>query len=306
MADLPDLPDLPDISDRTSVAVLGTGIMGAAMARNLCRAGLAVRVWNRTSAKAEPLAAEGARVAADPREAVENADVVLTMLHDGPVTAEIVRAAAPGLRAGQVWLQSTTAGVDGLPALAELAREYQLTFVDAPVLGTRQPAEAGELVVLAAGPREARSGLAPVLEAVGARTVWVGEEPGAATRLKLVCNSWVLTVTHGVAEALALADGLGVDPQGFLDAVAGGPLDMGYLRLKAQAVRSGDFAPSFAVDTAAKDARLVVSAGERAGVRMDVAAAGAERFRRAAEQGHGGEDMAASYFASFDGERTGR
>ncbi|MFC4493122.1 NAD(P)-dependent oxidoreductase [Streptomyces ovatisporus] len=290
------------MSDRISVAVLGTGIMGAAMARNLCRAGLDVRVWNRTSAKAEPLAADGARVAGSPREAVEDADVMLTMLHDGPVTAEIVRAAAPGLRSGQVWLQCTTAGVDGLPPLAELAREYQLTFVDAPVLGTRQPAEAGELVVLAAGPRAARPGLAPVLGAVGARTVWLGEEPGAASRLKLVCNSWVLTVTHGVAEALALADGLGVDPQSFLDAVGGGALDMGYLRLKAQAVQSRDFAPSFAVDTAEKDARLVVSAGAQAGVRLDVAAAGAERFRRAAEQGHGAEDMAASYYASFDEE----
>ncbi|WP_314172429.1 NAD(P)-dependent oxidoreductase [Streptomyces winkii] len=287
------------MSEPLSVAVLGTGIMGAPMARNLCKSGLDVRVWNRTRAKAEPLAEAGARVADSPREAVEGADVVLTMLHDGPATAETVCAAAPGLRSGTVWLQCTTAGVDGLPPLAELAREYGLTFVDAPVLGTRQPAEAGKLLVLAAGPERARPGIEPVLDAIGSRTVWVGEEAGAATRLKLVCNSWVLAVTHGTAETLALAEGLGVDPQGFLDAVEGGTLDMGYLRIKADAIRSGEFAPSFAVATAEKDARLIVSAGEQAGVRLDVAAAGAERFRRAAELGHGGEDMAASYFASF-------
>ncbi|NLU71647.1 NAD(P)-dependent oxidoreductase [Streptomyces sp. HNM0575] len=287
------------MSEPTSVAVLGTGIMGAPMARNLCSAGLDVRVWNRTRAKAEPLAEAGARVAGSPGEAVEGADVVLTMLHDGPATAETVRAAAPGLRSGAVWLQCTTAGLEGLAQLAPLARELGLTFVDAPVLGTRAPAEAGQLLVLAAGPEHARAEAAPVLEAIGSRTVWAGEEPGAATRLKLVCNSWVLAVTHGTAEAMALADGLGVDPQDFLDAVEGGSLDMGYLRIKAGAIRSRDFTPSFAVGTAEKDARLIIAAGEEAGVRMDVAAAGAERFRRAAELGHADEDMAASYYASF-------
>jgi 3-hydroxyisobutyrate dehydrogenase len=275
--------------------------MGAAMARNLCRAGLEVRAWNRTRARAEPLAAEGALIAGSPAEAVTGAGVVLTMLHDAPATGEAVRAAAPGLRPGTIWLQGTTAGVDGLAPLMDLARHHGLTFVDAPVLGTRQPAEAGQLTVLAAGPEAARAPLGPVLDAVAARTVWVGEEPGAATRLKLVCNSWVLAVTHGAAEAVALAEGLGVDPQDFIDAVAGGPLDLGYLRAKAAAIRSGDFAPSFAVRTAEKDARLIVAAAEAAGVRLDVAKAGAERFRRAAEQGHGAEDMAASYFASFDG-----
>lgn len=296
------------MADRTSVAVLGTGIMGAAMARNLCRAGLDVRVWNRTRAKAEPLAEDGARVADQPHEAVDGADVVLTMLYDGAATAEAMRAAGPGLAPGAVWMQSTTTGDDGLPPLLQLAREYRLPFVDAPVLGTRQPAEAGQLVMLVAGPGEARERLAPVLDAVGSRTIAVGDEPGAASRLKLVCNSWVLTVTHGVAEALALADGLGVDPDRFLDAVGGGALDMGYLRAKADVIRSGDFSPSFGVGTAEKDARLITAAGERAGVRLDVTSAGAERFRRAAAQGHADEDMAASYYASFaDGpERDGR
>ncbi|MGP3970817.1 NAD(P)-dependent oxidoreductase [Streptomyces sp. 6N223] len=288
-------------SRRTRVAVLGTGIMGAAMARSLCRAGLEVRAWNRTRAKAEPLAAEGATIAGTPAEAVADADVVLTMLYDGHAAAESVRAAAAGLRPGAYWLQCTTAGIDGLTPLAALAREHGLVFVDAPVLGTRQPAEAGRLTVLAAGPASAREPLAPVLDAVGARTIWVGEEPGAATRLKLVCNSWVLAATHATGEALALAEGLGVDPGLFLDAIAGGPLDLGYLRAKAAAIRAGDFTPSFAVDTAEKDARLIVAAGEAAGVRLDLAEAGAERFRRASEQGHGGEDMAATYFASFAG-----
>jgi 3-hydroxyisobutyrate dehydrogenase len=290
------------MTDKTSVAVLGTGIMGAAMARNLARAGHDVRVWNRTRAKAEPLARDGARVAGTPAEAVDGAAVVLTMLHDGPSVAEVMRQAAPSLRSGAVWAQSATVGLETLPELAGFAHDHGLVFVDAPVLGTRQPAENGRLLVLAAGPEEARAVLAPIFDAIGSRTAWVGDDgaTGAATRLKLVANSWVLTVTHGTAEALALAKSLDVDPQDFLDVIEGGPLDMGYLRVKAAAILDGDLTPSFSTTTAEKDARLIVAAGERAGVRMDVAAAGAERFRRAMAQGHGDDDMVSSYFASFD------
>ncbi|MFE2940439.1 NAD(P)-dependent oxidoreductase [Streptomyces sp. NPDC059255] len=291
------------MADTLAVAVLGTGIMGAGMARNLCRAGLDVRVWNRTPAKAEALAADGARVAATPAEAVGGADVVLTMLYDGPAVVAAMEAAVPGLRPGTVWLQSTTVGVEAVTPLAEFAAERGLVFVDGPVLGTRAPAESGQLLVLAAGPPRAREPLAPVLDAVGSRTVWLGDEGGtaAATRLKLVCNSWVLALTHATAEALSLAKGLGVDPAGFLEAVGGGPLDCGYLRAKSQAILADDYTPNFSVTTAAKDARLIVAAGAAEGVRLDLAAAGAERFRRAAEQGHGDDDMAATYFASFGG-----
>jgi 3-hydroxyisobutyrate dehydrogenase len=187
--------------------------------------------------------------------------------------------------------------------LAAFAGEHGLVFFDAPVLGTRQPAEAGKLTVLAAGPAEHRDLVTPVFDAVGVKTVWTGEDAteGSATRLKLVANSWVLAVTNAVGEALALAKRLGVDPQGFFDAIGGGPLDMGYLHAKADLILDGGLTPpSFAVTTAGKDARLIVEAAKRHGVRMDVAAAGAERFRRAEEQGHGEEDMAAAYFASFE------
>ncbi|MFF8882747.1 NAD(P)-dependent oxidoreductase [Streptomyces flaveolus] len=291
------------MTDELTVSVLGTGIMGAAMARNLARAGLTVRAWNRSRDKAEPLAADGVRIADGPEEAVRDADVVLTMLHDGPAALDVMRRAAPGLRAGAAWVQSTTAGLDAVEYLAAFAREHGLVFFDAPVLGTRQPAEAGQLLVLAAGPADARDTVAPVFDAVGSRTVWTGEDgaAGSATRLKLVANSWVLSVTNAVGEVLALAQALGVDPDGFFDAIAGGSLDMGYLRAKAGLIRDGALTPpQFAVTTAAKDARLIVEAGERHGVRLDVAAASAERLERAAAQGHGDEDMAAAYFASFD------
>jgi 3-hydroxyisobutyrate dehydrogenase len=291
------------MTDKLTVSVLGTGIMGAAMARNLARAGHTVRAWNRTRDKAEPLTADGIAVTDTPAEAVRGADVVLTMLYDGPAALDVMRAAAPALRPGAAWVQSTTAGIEAIGELAGFAREHGLVFFDAPVLGTRQPAEAGQLLVLAAGPGEGREAVAPVLEAVGARTVWTGEDGagGSATRLKLVANSWVLAATAATGEVLALAQALGVDPQDFFDAIAGGPLDMGYLRAKAGLVLEDRLTPAqFSVATAVKDARLIVRAGEQHGVRLDVAAATAERMERADAQGHGDEDMAAAYFASFD------
>ncbi|EFE70997.1 NAD(P)-dependent oxidoreductase [Streptomyces sp. NWU49] len=291
------------MTDKLTVSVLGTGIMGAAMARNLARAGHTVRAWNRTRAKADPLAADGVHVAGTPAEAVESADAVLTMLYDGPATLETMRGAAPALRRGTVWAQSTTAGIESVAELAGFAREHGLHFYDAPVLGTRQPAEEGRLTVLAAGPAEGRDRVTPVFDAVGARTVWTGEDgaAGSATRLKLVANSWVLAVTAAAGETLALAEALDVAPDGFFDLIAGGPLDMGYLRAKAGLILDGRLSPAqFAVTTAAKDARLIVRAGEQHGARLDVAAATAARLERAAARGHGDEDMAAAYYASFD------
>ena len=296
------------MSDTLTVSVLGTGIMGAAMARNLAQAGHAVRVWNRSRDKAEPLAADGAHIADTPAEAVPGADVVLTMLYDGAAVTDVIRQAAPELRPGAAWMQSTTVGLEAVGRLARVAREHRLVFFDAPVLGTRQPAEAGQLVVLAAGPSEARAAVAPVFDAVGSRTVWTGEDgaSGNGTRLKLVANSWVIAVTNAAGETLALSEGLGVDPQSFFDIIAGGPLDMGYLHAKTALVLEGRLTPaSFTVSTAEKDARLIVEAGRRYGIRLDLAAAAAERFNRAAAQGHADQDMAAAYYASFDEPRAG-
>ncbi|MEV4087262.1 NAD(P)-dependent oxidoreductase [Nonomuraea fuscirosea] len=292
----------------TVVAVLGAGIMGLPMARNLAGAGLRVRAWNRTRDKALPLEADGVAVADAPAGAVEGADVIVTMLSDGDAVHDAISAAAPGLRPGQVWAQMSTVGVDAVGRLAALAGEHGLTFVDAPVQGTRQPAEQGTLVILAAGPQAARQALEPVFAALGQRTLWLGEDGagGAGTRLKMATVSFSISMTAVVAEALSLAEGLGLDPGLVRQVIAGGPLDSAYFQAKSQAILEGDFTPSFSVRNAEKDTRLITRAGETAGVRLDLVAAAGERFRRAEAAGHGDEDMAATYFASFDPGRDSR
>jgi 3-hydroxyisobutyrate dehydrogenase len=281
------------------IAVLGTGLMGAPIAANLAAAGHDIRVWNRTRAKAEPLAAQGAVVTDTPAEAVEGAEIVLTMLNDGPTVTATMQAAAESLPHHAVWIQASTVGVESTDDHIALARSLGLEFVDAPVLGSTKPAAEGKLVVLASGAEELRDRVQPVFDVIGARTMWVGEA-GASSRLKLVANSWVLALTAAVGEAVSLAESSGLDPKLFLEAVSGGALDCAYLQMKGNAIIERSFPPAFTVQNALKDALLVNEAAVRAGVQLDVAQASAARLNRAVTRGHADEDMAASYYASFE------
>jgi 3-hydroxyisobutyrate dehydrogenase len=271
----------------TKVALLGTGIMGAGMAGSMARAGLDVTVWNRSADKARAL---DLPVADDPASAVRDADVVVTMLFGFESVAHVMTEALPAMRPDAVWLQTSTIGLEETTALASLATKHHVSFVDAPVLGTRQPAENGQLTVLAAGKPELRERLAPVLDAISAKVVWVGEQPGDGHRLKLVANAWVLTITAGAAQSIALAEGLGLDPKLFLELIAGGPIDSGYAQTKGKAMLSGDFTPQFALKGLAKDAGLIREAAAEAGVATDLAAA---MERLAGMAGNQDDDMAA-------------
>ena len=277
-----------------TVALLGTGTMGAGMAANIARAGLPLQVWNRSRDKAEPLAELGATVADTPAEAVRGADVVLTMLFDADSVAATMEQAREGLAPGAVWLQQSTVGVEGSDRLVALARDLGVVYVDAPVLGTRGPAESGALVVLAAGPEDVRDQVQPILDAIGSRTLWLGAA-GEASRLKLAANAWVITVVEGIAEALALTRSLGLDPALFLEAVAGGAMDAPYVGVKGRAMLAGDFEPSFAVSGAAKDADLIVAAARGAGVELAVVEAARDHLARALAAGHGDQDLSATY-----------
>jgi 3-hydroxyisobutyrate dehydrogenase len=242
-------------------------------------------VWNRSADKAHAL---GVPVAADPAEAVRDADVVVTMLFGFESVAQVMTEALPAMRPDAVWLQTSTIGLEETTALASLAAKHNVSFVDAPVLGTRQPAENGQLTVLAAGHEHERLG--PVLDAISAKVVWVSDRPGDGHRLKLVMNAWVLTITAGTAQSIALAQALDLDPRQFLDLIAGGPLDAGYAQLKGKAMLAGDFSPSFALGGAAKDAGLIREAAADADVATDLVAA-LERLFSAA--GDPNDDMAA-------------
>ena len=275
------------------VTVLGTGTMGAGMARSLLRAGHAVTVWNRTAARAEPLAADGATVAGSAAEAVAGAEVVVVMLFDTEAVLAVLGEAAAGSDA--VWLQASTIGPDGTDAV--VAAVPGLRLVDAPVLGTKGPAEQGTLVALLSGDAALIEAARPVVEGYSARSVQAGPVVGAASALKLVCNAWIATQTAAIAQSMALAEGLGLDPALFLESVRGGASDSAYLHGKAELIAKGDYPPSFTLDGALKDVELILAAARGVQVADDVLAGLAATYRRASGAGHGDKDMSAVYTA---------
>jgi 3-hydroxyisobutyrate dehydrogenase len=269
--------------------------MGAAMARNLLAAGMEVRVWNRTREKADPLATDGAAVAMSLAEATEGAEFMVTMLSDTAAVEDAVgEGALSALGEGGVWLQMSTLGIEGTTRLAEMASQHGVVYVDAPVLGTRQPAEQGQLIVLASGPEGVRERCAPLFDAVGSRTLWLGET-GAGTRLKLVVNNWIVGLVGVLAETVAFARGIGVEPERFLETIEGGPLGLPYARIKGNMMIEDDFPTSFSLALARKDAGLVLEAADTQGLRLAVTEAVAARFDEALVAGHGDEDLAAIY-----------
>jgi 3-hydroxyisobutyrate dehydrogenase len=273
------------------VAVLGTGTMGAPMARNLAQAGITVRAWNRTAEKARGV--EGAEAFESAQEAVAGADFVLTILADGDAVEETVRDLDFG---DATWLQMSTVGVEATERLVEIAG--QVPFVDAPVVGTKQPAEEGKLVVLASGPGDALDRTQPIFDAVGGKTIRLGEA-GEGTRLKLVINSWLVILVEALAETIAFSEAIGIDPERFLETIDGGPTGPAYAQLKGKMMIARKFDPAFSLALARKDARLVLEAAHRHGFDAALVEVVADKMDAAIAAGHGDEDMAATIFASL-------
>jgi len=284
-----------------TVAVLGAGgTMGFPIARNIARAGIPVRAWNRSRDKAGPLAADGAVIADTPADAARGAAIVITMLADEDTVIAAMNGPDGALnvmpRGNALWIQMSTIGEAATTRCAELASRAGVGFVDAPVLGTRQPAEERKLVVLESGPEEARPRTQPIFGAIAHRTIRAGEA-GAGSRLKLVTNSWVLAVVEAGAETVALAEGFGLDPGLFFQAIEGGTLDLPYLRMKGTAMMRREFSPAFRLTLAAKDAALVRQAAEDHDMDLPLIDAIARRLAQGAKE-HGDKDFSATYLTS--------
>jgi 3-hydroxyisobutyrate dehydrogenase len=202
------------------------------------------------------------------------------------------------MRDDALWLQMSTVGTVAAERLAGLARDRGVAFVDAPVVGTRQPAEQGELLVLASGPEAVRDRAATVFDVVGRATHWVGDDPGAGTRMKLVFNGWLVSLMESLSETLAFSRAMGIPPEVFLEAIDGSPMNLPYAQLKGSAMAKMDFGDvAFPLRLAHKDARLVLEAADEAGLDLPLMRTAEAQFGRAESAGHGEEDLAAVHHA---------
>jgi 3-hydroxyisobutyrate dehydrogenase len=288
-----------------TVAVIGAGIMGSAMTRNLVAAGLDTRVWDRSAAATGPLGDAGASVAASARAAVQDADVVITML----TTAEVVESVifdggvTDAFADGCVWAQMGTIGVEATLRIRDRLAEQRpsVMFVDAPVSGSKGPAEQGQLLVLASGPAAAENLVGPVFDILGRKTVWLGEV-GQGSLMKLIVNAYMSVLIEGVAEAMELADRLGIDHQQLAEVIEGGPLDAPIAEAKLNKMDLGDYAPEFPLEWALKDVDLAI--GAAGGQPPPLLAALSSQWHAAVAAGHGRQDISAARLALGTSSRT--
>jgi 3-hydroxyisobutyrate dehydrogenase len=280
------------------VAVIGAGIMGSAMTRNLVAAGLTTRVWDRSTSATGPLAEAGAVVAASTQDAVKDAGVVITMLPTADVIDSVIfgSGVTSAFADGCVWAQMGTIGVEATLRVRDrlAARRPGVMFVDAPVSGSKGPAQQGQLLILASGPTEAADAVRPVFDVLGRKTVWLGEA-GKGSQMKLVVNAYMSILIEGVAETMELADRLDIGHQQLAEVIKGGPLDAPIAAAKFDKMDQRDFAAEFPLEWALKDVDLAVSAAR--GDTPPLLAALSGQWHAAVSAGHGREDISAARLA---------
>jgi 3-hydroxyisobutyrate dehydrogenase len=274
------------------VAVLGIGAMGHGMATSALRGGIPTIVWNRRSEATRDLAQLGAEVAPTAADAARRAAIVVTMVTDTDAVMAIAsdEGMLAALAPGAIWVQMSTIGVPGTERIATLVEHERpdITLLDAPVSGSKDPAQRGELTIFASGPDEARGRVTPLFDALGQRTIWVGPV-GAGTKLKVVNNTWLAFAAEAVAVSVALARRLGLDTKSVVDALDGGPLVSAWQAAKLQRILEDDFSAQFALSLALKDVNLAL---EAAGAdRFAALGALAHEWQVVVDQGLGDQDL---------------
>ncbi len=274
------------------VAFLGIGTMGHAMATNAIRADIPTVVWNRDPRSLRDLADLGAEVAESPGDAARRAGMVVTMVTDAEAVLSIAKdqGMLAALAPGAVWVQMSTIGVEGIErvkALAE-AERADVTLIDAPVSGSKEPAERGQLTIFASGSELVRSRLDPLFAALGQRTIWVGPI-GAGSRLKLAANAWLALSAEAINTSVALARRLGLEIETVVSALGGNPLVSPWQAAKLQRISQGDFSVQFALSLALKDVHLALEAdGDD---RFRALASLADEWQQVVELGLGDSDL---------------
>ncbi|MEV5787149.1 NAD(P)-dependent oxidoreductase [Streptomyces sp. NPDC051639] len=278
------------MSHASTVAVLGAGALGAAMAMRLGDTGHEVRLWNRTEERARAVAEQAAGVTAVKAVdvAVSGASVVITVLRDGETVTEVMSGALGRLDSDAVWVQASTVGPRYAGVLAGLARDHGVAYLDAPVSGSTAPARQGKLVWLVAGPENVLTRARPLLDDLGSSVLHVGTGVEGSA-VKLVVNAWMAASTVAMSDVLALCDALGIDHTTFVRVLEAGPLAMPYELQKVGAMDDASYAPGFAVQLALKDIELAAAAATPSPLLQAVR----DRLQATVAAGHDRDDLAA-------------
>ncbi len=277
---------------KETVAFLGIGTMGHAMATRALWAGIPTIVWNRDPDATRDLGDLGAEVAESAADAARRAAIVVTMVTDADVVLAIAKEQGmlAALAPGAIWAQMSTIGDGGIQRVEALVRAERpdVVLIDAPVSGSKEPAEQGQLTIFASGPESVRSRLDPLFDALGRRTIWVGRA-GTGSKLKLVANTWLALAAEAVNVSVALAHKLGLETESVMNALGDGPLVSPWQAAKLERIARGDFSVQFALSLALKDVHLALEDAGRE--RFEVLAALAEEWEEVVGLGFGESDL---------------
>jgi len=279
------------------IGFIGTGIMGSRMAHNLLAGGYELIVHNRTKEKADSLTRAGAEWADSPRKAAEKADIIFTMLSK-PEAVKDVALSGNGLLQGAkkdaLWVDCSTVDPAFSKEMHAKASEKGIRFMDAPVAGTKQPAEKGELVFFAGGSNKDFEEVKPLLEKMGKKILHLGET-GKGTSMKMVVNLMLAAAMASFSEALVLGESLGFDKETLFNTLLGGPVTAPYLTAKKEKFAKGEYETDFPLQWMLKDLSLVIRTAGENNISLSTANTVKEEFAGAEKKGLGELDFSALY-----------
>jgi 3-hydroxyisobutyrate dehydrogenase-like beta-hydroxyacid dehydrogenase len=280
---------------KEKVGFMGLGIMGTPMAANLLKAGYPVTVYNRSPEKADPLVKQGARLASSPKVLAQAAEVVIAMVTGPEALSDLLwgpEGAGGAFNHSKVFINMSSVAPRYTRQLAQEFEPSGVSFIDAPVSGTKKPAEEGTLVILAGGPEDKVKELEPLLLAMGKKVIYCGPV-GQGSMMKMFINLLLGLMMEGFAEALNFGKLGGLELEGMLDTISSGAMNAPMFQVKAANLRANNYPPAFPLKHLAKDAKFVVDTAFELGAPVPAGQMLLHLYRTGVAQGWGDEDISA-------------
>lgn len=276
-----------------NITVLGTGIMGGGIATVAASKGFSVTAWNRTVERAQALEGPGLKAEPELAAAVSNADVIAIVVFDAASVMDVLERSYQAAPADAVWIQMSTIGTEGSGKVREFAEAHDLHLIETMMMGSKDQANSSQLILIGGGEQKLFEQAAPFLDAISKKLVHCGPQVGDGTAVKLACNLWLGCITAAACQSVKVLERQNVDPQLFLDVIAGGTSDSPYAHIKGGKAITKDYSPQFEVSALEKDLGLMKAVMDSVGFRNDLLSLVMDLYAQSDGKGHAHDDISA-------------
>ncbi|WP_416174429.1 MAG: NAD(P)-dependent oxidoreductase [Bifidobacterium crudilactis] len=276
-----------------NITVLGTGIMGGGIATVAASKGFSVTAWNRTVERAQALEGPGLKAEPELAAAVSNADVIAIVVFDAASVMDVLERSYQAAPADAVWIQMSTIGTEGSGKVREFAEAHDLHLIETMMMGSKDQANSSQLILIGGGEQTLFEQAAPFLDAISKKLVHCGPRVGDGTAVKLACNLWLGCITAAACQSVKVLERQNVDPQLFLDVIAGGTSDSPYAHIKGGKAITKDYSPQFEVSALEKDLGLMKAVMDSVGFRNDLLSLVMDLYAQSDGNGHAHDDISA-------------